>query len=187
MSFIFEVNKTINALLFLISSLGGKINIGNLAAILYLADLKHLSKHGTLILGETYIAARHCPMPLNVFCIYMQLKGESNNRIIRYNLSEYFVVAEADIIALKDYDGEYLSENEVATFFETIQENKTLSTDDLLLKVQDKAWTEAGASGEMSLYLIAASSGATDEMMIYIEKNIENELHSFERKNNGKL
>ncbi len=125
MPFVFDINKTTNALLFLISSLGGKVDISNLGAILYLADLKHLAKYGTLILGESYIATRHSPMPLNVFCIYMQLKDESNNRIIRYNLSEYFVAAGTEIIALTDYDGEYLSENEVAIFFETIQENKT--------------------------------------------------------------
>lgn len=158
------------------------MDIRSLGAILYLADLKHLSRYGTLILGETYIATQYSPMPLNVFCIYMQLKDESNNRIIRYNLSEYFVVADMEMIALTDYDGEYLSENEVASFFETIQENKNISAEHLLSKVQDIAWAQASISGEMSLDLMAKASGAGSEMLGYIEKNIENELHSFERK-----
>jgi hypothetical protein len=182
MPFTFDINKTTNALLFLISSLGGKVDIGSLGAILYLADLKHLAKYGTLILGETYIATRFSPMPYNVLSIYIQLKDESNNKTGRNNLSDYFVVADTDIIALSDYDGEYLSENEVAVFFETIQENKNLQFDELLSKVQDKAWAEAGTSGEMSLSLIAGLSGASNEMLTYIEKNLENELHSFGRK-----
>lgn len=182
MPFVFEINKTTNALLFLISSLGGKIDIYNLGAILYLADLKHLSKYGTLILGETYIATRHCPMPFNTFCIYMQLKDEGNNRIVRYSLSEYFIVSDTEIIALTDYDGEYLSENEVASFFETVQENKNIGTDELLTKVRNTAWQNANIAGEMSLSEIAYASGASKEMLSYIEKNIENELHSFNRK-----
>jgi len=162
--------------------MGGKVDIYNLSAILYLADLKHLSKYGTLILGETYIATKYSPVPFNIFCAYMQLKDDSSNRIVRYNLSEYIMVADTEVIALSDYDGEYLSENEVASFFETLQENKNISSEELLKKVCNRAWQDAGITGEMSLNSIAESSGADNEMLEYIKKNIENELHSFHRK-----
>jgi hypothetical protein len=182
MPFVFDVNKATHALLFLISSLGGKVDVYNLAAILYLADVKYLSKYGTLILGETYVAFKGGPMPFHFFCIYMQLKDANNFTILRYNLSDYFIVNDNEIISLTNYDGDYLSENEVAVLFETIQENKNIEWYELILKAQNAAWQDTGVSSEIPLSKVAASSGASKEMLAFIEKNIQNELYSFTRK-----
>ncbi len=180
MSFIFDIKKTVNALVFLINSLGGKADLYRICTILYFADTRHLENYGTFILGDTYIAMKYGPVPFNTLSIYKQLKGEGFLKNFAFNFKEYFKLSEEKHIeAIGSYDIEYLSESEVECLFASIQENKALDADALLKKGMESAWQYADITGQISFDNILEAHQVNPEMADYIRMSYKNEISSF--------
>lgn len=73
----FQYEAALNALLFVLSRLGGKSDMHKLCKILYFADQRHLSLYGRSITGDTYIAMQYGPVPSNVDDILKAVRGDS--------------------------------------------------------------------------------------------------------------
>lgn len=180
MPFIFDIKKTVNALVFLINSLGGKSELYRLGIILYFADLKHLSKYGTFILGDTYVAMKFGPMPFNTLNIYKQLKGEGFSKSFAFNFKEYFRLVDDTYLEVSGtYDIECLSESEVECIFASIREHKEMDFDSLTTKAKNTAWQQADSNGEIAFKSIMSHDITNSEMMDYINMSFNSETNSF--------
>ena len=172
----FDTRKAVNIILFILNSLGGKTDPFRLFAILYSADLKHLSRFDSLILEDIYIAMKNGSVPFNIYGMYLQLGWDAQADQKSINLKEYFYINEQNfIVSIARYDDSYISQSEAACLFEAIRENKNESFDALCKTTRNLAWREADRNGEISLLSMAKESGASDELLQYISQSITKE------------
>jgi hypothetical protein len=180
MSFTFEIRKSINVMLFILKSLGGSADVFTLFAVMYLSELKHLAKHGSLITGDNYIAMKNGPVPYNMYSVYQQLKGRGYLRNLAGNFKEYIAAGNNEtIVAVTDYSEDYISRSEANCLFDTIREFKNESADQLKRKTMDIAWEKASLSNDMSIENMAVAAGASTEMIAYIQHSFANEILLF--------
>ncbi len=173
----FDTKKAVNVVLFILNSLGGKADPFRLFAILYTADLKHLSRFDCLILEDTYVAMKNGPVPFNVYSMYLQLGWDIQAGNTDVNLKEYFYLNEQNfIVSIARYDDIYISQSEAACLFDAIRENKNESFDALSKTTRSLAWREANRNGEISLLSMAKESGASEELLQYISNSLNNGL-----------
>ncbi len=180
MPFLFNIKKTVNVLVFVLQSVGGKSSFFNLCAILYLADLKHLSRYASLITGDSYIATLSGMVPVNVLLIYNQLKGISNFVTTSGFNNHFSINKTGDIISSGKYDETYLSSSEVECIFETIREMKVLSSERISIMIKDIAWHNANENAEVSLEWLTIASGVSAGMRNYILSSYQNEMLVFD-------
>src|SRR4051812_28706913 len=127
MPFRFDHKKAIHVILFVLHSLGKYVEPSKLFVILYLADIKHLGRHGVFITGDTYIAMKYGPAPLNILGIYQQLKEEKAQKDHYDKAKEYIGINDAcQLFALSSYNAFYLSGSEVECLFETMHQYKSM-------------------------------------------------------------
>lgn len=179
MSFKFDIKKSTQVLLFLIQSFGGKADIYKIYVILYFADLFHLSRYGTLISGDTYIAMKDGPVPFYILNIYKQVRAESPLKFSGIEINEFFTVKENLLVAKSNYKEDFLSESEVECLFEAIQHHKNETISTLSAKAKDIAWEAAGKNGDILLTDLIISSGVSGKMAEYIMSSFENDINSF--------
>ena len=169
----FDTRKAVNVVLFILKSLGGKSDPFRLFAILYAADIKHLSQFDSLILEDNYIAMKNGAVPFNTYSIYLQLSWDLQNSSTGINLKEFFYINEQNyIVSIAQYDDSYISQSEAACLFEAIRENKNESFEVLCKTTRSLAWREADRNGEISLLSMAKESGASEELLNYITGSI---------------
>lgn len=77
MAKLFNLDKAINSIIYIIQKLGSKMDMHKLYKILYFADQKHLSDYGRSITGDVYIAMQYGPVPSSVDDILKALRGDS--------------------------------------------------------------------------------------------------------------
>ncbi len=183
MPFRFEKKKAFQVILFLLHSLGGTVDISRLFLFLYLADLSHLGKYGSLILGDSYIAMKYGPVPYTVLETIRQLQEEPDEKNSKPKTKVYFSINENDqAVAMINYDSSQLSASEVECMYEVVRKYKNMDTAILRHTAIGKAWQGANGNGEISITDMAAESGATPEMIAYIAASYKNEVHSFKYK-----
>jgi hypothetical protein len=179
-AFKFEIKKSINIILFTLKSLGGKYDVYKLFSILYLSDIKHLSRYGSPISGDTFIAMKYGPAPFNAYTIYKQLKGESYLDSISGNIKKFLLINDLDeMIAIESYDEDYLSPSEAECIFETIKEHKNANQEQLKSIVTDISWQLSHYNGRITLQDVINVSGIPNDMIEYIEAVLENESMLF--------
>jgi len=180
MAFYFDTNKVTNVLLFIIHCFGGSVNIQKLYLILYLSDVKHLSKYGSLITGDTYVAMKSGPIPFNILVLYRRLRERPLIVSVRGKQKTVLQINEnQQATAHMPCDTSCLAESEVMCLFETVHEYKATPDDILFSKVKSKAWLEADISGDINLLHMAKENEATPEMIRYIEILYTDEINSF--------
>ena len=75
--FRFDLNKSINAALFVLNEMGGICDFHKVFKTLYFADKNHLSKFGRPITGDWYVAMKNGPVPSNLYDIFKAIKSDS--------------------------------------------------------------------------------------------------------------
>lgn len=182
MAFCFDENKVINMILFMLQCLGGKAPVQRLFLLIYLADVRHLVQHGSLISGDTYVAMKHGPVPLQMLGMYRRLRqhplAKQHHGRVRMLMQAQ---GEDCVEAQHAYDGSCLAETEVACLFEAVHACKDKPTEVLQELVRQMAWNAADATGEINLLNMAMENGATPEMIRYIEMSFNDEIHSFRK------
>src|SRR6218665_2455957 len=153
MPFTFEIKKSINVILFILKSLGGKADIFELFGILYISELKHLAQYGTLITGDDYIAMKNSVVPFNLYSVYRQLKGNGYQKNFANNFKEYLAIDDEEkIVAITDYNANLISVSEANSLFESIRENK--NEDPKLLRERmlgGHGWNNADSANNISI------------------------------------
>ena len=180
MSFRFKHRKATQVILFVLHSLGKVAEPSRLFLLLYLADIKHLAKYGSLITGDNYIAMKYGPAPLHVMGLCQQLKEEYEQGGLGYKSKGSFGVNDKhQLVASDAYNAQYLSESEVECLFEATHLYKNASFELISYIATGSAWTKADINGEIKLTDMAIDGGATPEMIAYIELSYNDEQYSF--------
>ena len=171
-NFRINLEKTLNSALYILQCLGGESDFHKVFKILYFADQKHLATYGSPISGDLYVAMSHGPVPSKLYDV---LKGIRESISTERAYSDLFEIREGYIIFLKMPPNlEILSESNIECLNQSIEENRQLTFKDLTQKSHKSAWA-AAANDEMNVMDIAHEGGASEEMLKYIELNIENQ------------
>ncbi|MCW5910351.1 MAG: SocA family protein [Cyclobacteriaceae bacterium] len=176
----FDREKALNTVLYISRKLE-KADFHKVFKILYFAEQKHLAKYGSSILSDVFVAMKNGPVPSKIYDILQALRNE-----LAFEVDTQF---EKKLIEVKDkyfiqpvgeFDLELLSETELECLNESIQENKGLSYGSLTDKSHDDAWKKADQNDTMSIFDIAQTGGANDQMLHYIKEVLENQrpLHA---------
>lgn len=171
-NFKINIEKTVNSALFILERMGGNCDFHKLFKILYFADQKHLTTYGTPISGDLYVAMKNGPVPSELYDIF---KSVRDMPVFANNYIELFAVNNGyNVIAKTNPDIDTLSESNIECLSQAINENRNLTFNQLTQKSHKAAW-EAAANDEMSVIDIAREGGANEEMLKYIELNLENQ------------
>ncbi|MEA5139021.1 Panacea domain-containing protein [Arcicella rigui] len=182
--FKFDREKCTSVLLYITKNLE-KADFLRVFKVLYFAEKEHLARFGRPIVGDSYIAMKHGPVPSTIYAelgnirsgIGKIIDGVVNNNI---SFSDYFEVKPDNIIIAKvEPDVEDFSASEQECLDKSLNENKDLSFNELSEKSHDLAWNRANMNDEMDILDIAESGGASKEMLQYISVLVENENLSF--------
>lgn len=162
--------KLIQSALFVINSLG-KVDKHKLFKILYFAEQKHLARYGRPINGnDRFVKMEYGPVPSLLFDIIKGDGGALPN--FGVNKAEVFIVNGKSIETKIKVDTDYFSDSEVQCISESIMENKDLDFN--LLKDKSHGFAYNNATGRsISTIDMATEAGANDEMLRYIQDNIE--------------
>jgi uncharacterized phage-associated protein len=179
--FNFNQDKTVHAILFILDKLGGKSDFHKIFKILYFADQKQLVEFGMPITGDWYVAMQNGPVPSKTYDILKLLRGdESVLGSFKLDCSDCFEVENnKELIAKKKFDISELAESNIEFLLESIEENKDLTFDELTEKSHGKAWEKAD-NNEMSFIDIAIDCQAHEEILKYINLNLENQSTRFQ-------
>ncbi len=180
MSFRFSHKKGINLTLFVLYSMGKVAEPSRLFLIFYLADLKHLAKHGSLITGDRYVAMKYGPAPMQILAICQQIKTDTEAVDSKFKkMSPLGINEQHQLVAMDTYNVKYLLVTEVECLFEILHLYKNASQEMLSHIAMGKAWANADINGEISLAEMAQESGATPAMLGHIEQQCKDEVLAF--------
>ena len=74
---LFDKDVTLNAVLYIIQQMGGKVDMHKIFKALFFADQEHLSRYGRTITGDVYIAMNYGPVPSKTDDIFKAVRGDS--------------------------------------------------------------------------------------------------------------
>ena len=171
-----KITTTINSILYIIQELGGKGDFHKIFKLLYFADQKHLTRYGSLISDDQYIAMNNGPVPSMAYDILKALRNEGLLAKLKNQVEPYFeLISDYMIRAKVSPDLDELSESELSCINEAIKENKDLDFQELTRKSHDAAWEKASQDCEIKTDDIAEAGGANKYMIEYINHVRENQ------------
>lgn len=176
-----KIFTSINLLLYILSKLGGKADFHKIFKILYFADQKHLSRYGSSISSDQYIAMANGPVPSMAYDIFKSLRGDSLLCKCKSQFSPYFdLEGEYSVRSKANAHMDYIAESERECIDESVKENKNLSFKNLTCKSHDMAWGKADKNGQIDTLKMAMAAGAHRDMLEYVKDHIENQSATFE-------
>lgn len=172
---LFNFDKSINSLLYVLQTFGGITDMHKLCKILYFADQKHLSEYGRSITGDTYIAMQYGPVPSCVDDILKALRGDS------------FFSSNQDIQDLKHFihfENRFMVVGEVAPDLDVLSPTDVECLDFAINICKDKnfaeltafshglAWGNTRPDREISVKDILREVGDDEDYVEYIAENL---------------
>ena len=161
---LFDKDVTLNAVLYIIQQMGGKVDMHKIFKTLYFADQRHLSKYGRTITGDVYIAMHYGPVPSRTDDIFKAVRGDS-----------YFPAGD-----LKDYFhfvNRYIVTNDKKPNLDclnySISECKDKSFEELTRKSHGLAWENTARDRVISYADILREEGDTEGYVEYISNKLE--------------
>ena len=144
----------------------------SISKVLYFADREHLSRYGSLMTGDTYIAMRYGPVPS---AIYNLLKAAAGRReptvpadwiaLVKGTLA---VEGEHRVRALRDARTEMISDAQRTCLDASIKENGRLGFKRLVSKSHDAAWKAADQNEIIEPVAIAKTLPNAKEVLAYV-------------------
>ena len=169
---LFDKDVTLNAVLYIIQQMGGKVDMHKIFKTLYFADQEHLSKYGRTITGDVYIAMHYGPVPSRTDDIFKAVRGDSY--FPAGDLKDYFHFVNRYIVTNnKDADLDYLSESDLECLNNSISLCKDLSFEELTKKSHGLAWENTARDRVMSYADILREEGDTEGYVEYITNKME--------------
>lgn len=176
LNFKVDIDKSIQATLFVLNQVGGTCDFHKIFKVLYFADQKHLARFGRPITGDNYVAMKNGPVPSNIYDILKSIRTET---VFSDYAKQYMPLFDVRMnhfaVAKQEADLEYLSETDVECLNEALQENKDLNFKQLTDKSHDPAYNQALKDDYIPLLEIAKVGGANEAMLNYIQLNVQNQ------------
>jgi len=177
MNFNIDINKTIESSLYIL----GKVqscDMQKLFKILYFADSEHLAEYGRPITGDEYIAMQFGPVPSLLKDVIKSVNKPNPFLKMDIDAKQYFEVVTNFVGAKRTCNIEYLSQSDIECLNNAIEGLKSSNFDERTRASHNEAWENARNSsynGEINPLDMASSSGASFDMLKYIQSNIENQ------------
>lgn len=144
----------------------------SVSKVLYFADRQHLSRYGSLLSGDTYVAMRYGPVPSG---IYNLLKAAAGRRELLIPAHWFELVSHALTVegkhrlkALRDENPDAISTAQRVCLDVSIKENGRLGFERLIRKSHDAAWKSADQNEMMELAEIAKTLPNGKEVLPYL-------------------
>lgn len=174
MNNLFDKDKAINALLYILNKLTTKKDMHKISKIFYFADQEHLAKYGRTITGDTYIAMDFGPVPSCLDDIFKAVRGDSyfSNCSEEFKKSFHFInnfEMESSTAANMDY----LSKTDISCLDNAIKLCGKKSFKELVTLSHDYAWNATGKNSAMSYKDILTEAGADDDYINFTMQNME--------------
>lgn len=164
---LFKTDVTINAVLYIIQQMGGKVDMHKIFKTLYFADQEHLSKYGRTITGDVYIAMNYGPVPSKIDDIFKAVRGDSY--FPAGKLQSYFhFINRYTVSNDKEADLDYLSKSDLECLDNAISKCKDKNFGELTNMSHGEAWNSTAKDREMSYADILCEVGDSDDYISYI-------------------
>src|SRR5713101_5242959 len=144
----------------------------SVSKVVYFADREHLSRYGSLLSGDNYVAMRHGPVPS---AIYNLLKAAAGRQEPAIPLGWFELVAgvlavegEHRIRPLRDPNLDMISPSQRACLDTSIKANGRLSFSRLAKKSHDAAWKSADQNDIIELVAIAKTLPNAKEILAHL-------------------
>lgn len=171
---LFKKDKTLNAVLYIASQMGGVVDMHKLSKTLYFADSRHLSKYGRSITGDTYIRMKYGPVPSQTDDILKAVRGDSFFSFAADEFRPYFHFVNDYTIALdKKPDMDWLSDSDVECLDAAIELCKDKSFKDLTEFSHGEAWRSVDMGRPIPTREILYENGESEEYADYVLENME--------------
>jgi len=169
-TFNFDSAKSIHALLYILNNIG-QADMHKIAKILYLADRNLLTRFGNPITGDKYIAMNYGPVPSKIYNIIKDIRDKKDNDYLHF-----FKVSgkNYETTALCECDLEELSQADIESLNQAINEINVLDFNERVHKTHDSAYKATSLNGIMLFENIAEEGGANPEMIQYIQLVADN-------------
>lgn len=170
---LFNKDKTLNAVLYIASRMGGKVDMHKLSKTLYFADSKHLSKYGRSITGDVYIKMKYGPVPSQTDDILKAVRGDSFFSFAADEFRLYFhFINDYTIAPCKKPDMDFLSDSDVECLDAAIEICKDKSFNELTEISHGAAWRSVDVGKPMPIREILYENGDTEEYADYVLGNM---------------
>jgi uncharacterized phage-associated protein len=168
-TFDFNEDKTINAVLYIVTKLKRK-DFHKIFKILYFSDREHLNEYGRTITGDKYIAMSDGPVPSNLYDIFKSVRGDGYFKDTG-KFGVYFSVVGNDLIkANKEPDLKKLSKTDICHIDKSIELYGNLSWDEIREKSHDYAWRNTTVNHQIDFENIIREAGGDDEYIDYVKE-----------------
>jgi uncharacterized phage-associated protein len=168
---LFDKDVTINAVLYIIQQMGGRVDMHKVFKTLFFADQEHLSKYGRTITGDVYIAMNYGPVPSKTDDIFKAVRGDSY--FPAGDLKDYFHFTNNYYVENdKKPDLDYLSKSDLMCLDNAIGKCKNLSFDELTNLSHGLAWQNTAKDRVISFSDILREKGDSEEYVNYISNKL---------------
>ncbi len=151
----------------------------SVSKILYFADREHLSRYGSLLTGDNYVAMRLGPVPSAIYNLMKAAAGKQEPQIPPsfYALVEKAlgVVGPYRLKPLRGANLKYLSTSQRACLDESVRTNGRLSLDSLTRKSHDAAWKSAQSNEFIDVRAIAKTLKNGKDILSYLSEQASDE------------
>lgn len=169
---LFRKEPTMNAVLYIVSKMGGKADMHKIFKTLYFADMLHLSKYGRSVTGDVYIAMEYGPVPSMTDDIFKAVRGDSY--FPAGELAEYFHFVNKYVVEnSRECDLDWLSESDIECLDYAIGKCKDKSFDEITNMSHGLAWQNTARNREISIKDMLRENGETEEYADYIAHELE--------------
>ena len=145
----------------------------SVSKVVYFADKEHLSRYGSLLSGDNYVAMRHGPVPS---AIYNLLKAAAGRQEPLIPAEFYELVAESlkveegsRVQPLRQANFDLLSVSQRECLDASIKVNGRLSFARLTAKSHDAAWKSVDENDLIEIKAIAKTLRNSKQVLAYLE------------------
>lgn len=177
--FTIDKDKAIHASLYVLGKIG-EADYHKVFKILYFAEQYHLKNYGLPLTGDAYQAMKFGPVPSFIYDVFKAAEKGVSPFAEAMEMSSAFSVRRKDnkplVIPMNEANLDELSETDLEALQLSIDENGSLTFEELVDKSHDSAWgkSEKNEDIEMSYLDMAEAAGSTKEMLSYIAVQSEN-------------
>lgn len=146
----------------------------SVSKMVYFADREHLSRYGSLLSGDNYVAMRHGPVPS---AIYNLLKAAAGRQEPLIPAEFYELVSESlkvedgrRVQPMREANLELLSASQRECLDASIKANGRLSFDRLTAKSHDAAWKSVDENDLIDVRAIAKTLPNAKQVLAYLEE-----------------
>jgi uncharacterized phage-associated protein len=144
----------------------------SVSKILYFADREHLSRYGSLLSGDSYVAMKHGPVPSEIYNLLKAAAGRRESWISPryYEVAKDAIKVEDNyrLSALRAADTDLLSAAQRECLDASLRENGSLSFARLTAKSHDTAWKSADENEIMDVRAIAKTLRNAKDVLAYV-------------------